>query len=484
MSNSTEPADGLHSRTNCFMGSVGLVVSGLVVSLAFTVTVSAPDAYSHPSPSLSSPSVARTVATAPALDRTPPRPVSKLTLNSRGTTTVSLRWANPTGRDLNRVVVRRAVGERAPRTIRSGASVKVSAAKASGVTDRGLRAATTYTYAVFTRDRAGNVSPRPAVLRVRTLALPDKTPPPSPRTAAARSRPGGIQVSWSRVSAKDLRGYRVLIATGPKGPWSAILQTPAGVTNGWARGLATDLTYWFAVQSVDTAGNLSSRSAPVSARTTELNPATAADPSGYWLALDRSIDTARTHPPTDLVFIGDSLIENLTYFHADGKPYWDRLYANRAVNLGVGGDSTQNVLWRLQQQSIAGLSPRVIVLLAGTNNLYPPPWYQASSVEQTLEGLRAVVAKLRAQAPSARILLCELIPRGRAKTDPLRIAVNAVNRRLREGAVPNVTLVPNDGYLARDGSLSPTVSYDSLHLTGDGYGIFIRNLESRLSAAL
>src|SRR5436190_7359784 len=66
----------------------------------------------------------------------------------------------------------------------------------------------------------------------------------------------------------------------------------------------------------------------------------------------------------DLLFLGDSITEGW-----GNNAVWQKQYgALNAANFGIGGDMTQNVLWRIQNGEIEGISPKVIVLMIGTNN--------------------------------------------------------------------------------------------------------------------
>ena len=58
---------------------------------------------------------------------------------------------------------------------------------------------------------------------------------------------------------------------------------------------------------------------------------------------------------------------------APGKEIWDQYYGKlNAANFGISGDKTQHVLWRIDQGELDGISPKVVVLLIGTNNLLSP----------------------------------------------------------------------------------------------------------------
>ena len=89
----------------------------------------------------------------------------------------------------------------------------------------------------------------------------------------------------------------------------------------------------------------------------------------------------------NLIFIGDSITHG---WEGGGKEVWQKYYAKRnAVNLGIGGDQTQHVLWRLDHGNIDGISPKLAVLMIGTNNA------GSNKPEEIAAGVKAIVEKLR-----------------------------------------------------------------------------------------
>lgn len=134
--------------------------------------------------------------------------------------------------------------------------------------------------------------------------------------------------------------------------------------------------------------------------------------------------------PVDLIFIGDSIFHNYeltsTAPQYDFLGLWRRFYGGRnAVNLGFNGDTTGNVLWRLQNGEIDHVAPRVAVVLVGTNNTI-----QGQGAEETEAGIAAIVALLRARLPRTRILLLGILPSG---ISPLKTAIDqTVNLRLAD----------------------------------------------------
>jgi beta-glucosidase len=130
-----------------------------------------------------------------------------------------------------------------------------------------------------------------------------------------------------------------------------------------------------------------------------------------------------------VVFLGDSITERWGVDDG-GKAVWDRVWAPlAAVNLGVSGDRTEHVLWRIGHGELDGMAPRLVVLLIGTNNAgqqAEDPTYHCSP-RQTADGVQAIVALLRARLPAARILLLAILPRGEEETDRVRQQTDAAN---------------------------------------------------------
>ncbi len=68
-----------------------------------------------------------------------------------------------------------------------------------------------------------------------------------------------------------------------------------------------------------------------------------------------------------VVFLGDSITEG---WGGNGKSVWDKHYAPLgAYNYGIGGDTTQNVLWRIQNHELDGINPKVLVLKIGKKKM-------------------------------------------------------------------------------------------------------------------
>jgi len=180
---------------------------------------------------------------------------------------------------------------------------------------------------------------------------------------------------------------------------------------------------------------------------------------------------------TELVLIGDSLVASWA------PDIFEQFYgARRPLNLGIPGDTTQTLLWRLGQGNWpAALRPRAVVLLVGTNNLdagWPP--------DMTARAVLRVVAELRAKAPGTRVVLVGLLPRGAEPDDPRRAAIGQVNDLLRPCHDGRSLFWAEPGSVLLDGRqrLTPLISFDATHLTPYGYAILSAALEPVVRAAL
>jgi len=161
----------------------------------------------------------------------------------------------------------------------------------------------------------------------------------------------------------------------------------------------------------------------------------------------------------DLCFLGDSITQMWPaalfekYYGKDG-----------AVNFGIGGDKTQNVLWRLENGELAGTSPRVIVLLIGTNNL------GVNSPEEIAAGIAAVVKSLRTKFPKTRILLLGIFPKKDNVGEKIA-ATNAIAAKLDDGKMVRYLDI-GSAFLDKERKLRDDVMSDQVHLNRKGYEIW------------
>ena len=177
-----------------------------------------------------------------------------------------------------------------------------------------------------------------------------------------------------------------------------------------------------------------------------------------------------------VVFIGDSITQG---WEKEGAPVWQTHYAKfDALDLGFGGDRTENVLWRLQNGAVDGLDPKVAVLMIGTNNTGLRGDFPAS----TVAGIRRNLDEIKQRLPRTRILLMAIFPRDATPESPLRRINEAINAQLPALADGNrvVFLDVNGAFLTPDGTLSKTIMPDLLHPNEAGYAIWAKAMQPEL----
>lgn len=212
----------------------------------------------------------------------------------------------------------------------------------------------------------------------------------------------------------------------------------------------------------------------------KLNTAIDPQPQNWqeWRAHSLRFSKLPYREKVSLVFLGDSIIEG--WNHA-GKEVWNRFYSPRnAVNFGIAGDRTQHLLWRIQNGNLNGIHPKVVVVLIGTNNIKE----QRNSPPETTEGILAVTSALLEKLPQTKILLLGIFPCGEFSTCQNRNDARAVNilleQRIKNDRVQLLCL--DNEFLESDGTLSPKVMPDFLHLSSFGYQRWADAMETYICA--
>lgn len=179
----------------------------------------------------------------------------------------------------------------------------------------------------------------------------------------------------------------------------------------------------------------------------------------------------------DLLMIGDSITHG---WEKNGKQMWDEYYAKRnAVNLGIGGDRTQHVLWRLQNGNIAGISPKLAVIMIGTNNS------GSNTPEEIAAGIKAIVDLLRSRLPQTKVLILAIFPRGASAEEPRHVVnqkANALVAKLDDGKM--IQYLDIGPKFLTDGKLTKEIMPDLLHLSPAGYKIWAEAIEPAVAKAV
>ena len=175
--------------------------------------------------------------------------------------------------------------------------------------------------------------------------------------------------------------------------------------------------------------------------------------------------------PINLLWVGDSITDAWR-----GGPqnnlYLQRWGKHNPLNIGISGDKTEHVLWRLDHGEVDGIKPKAVVVMIGTNNLGNPP---KATPEDTAAGVTCVVESLRKKLPDAKILLLGVFPRGAKADDPYRAQIKTVNEtiaKLDDGGKHVTYLDIGDKFLDPDGALPSDIMPDALHPNEKGYQIW------------
>jgi lysophospholipase L1-like esterase len=180
----------------------------------------------------------------------------------------------------------------------------------------------------------------------------------------------------------------------------------------------------------------------------------------------------------DLLLVGDSITDG---WRGAGKEPLEKAWGSKmsVYNIGIGGDQTQHVIWRLDHGEVEGISPKVAMVMIGTNNLggYPN--------EEIVAGITKIVHQLNEKLPHTKVLLLGVFPRGRQATDPNRARIKAINEqiaKLDDGGKKVKYLDIAPAFLAPDGTIPMDAMPDkgALHPGAKGYQMWVDAVQPTL----
>ena len=203
-------------------------------------------------------------------------------------------------------------------------------------------------------------------------------------------------------------------------------------------------------------------------------------PSYDWGKRHEAITAMIQKQKPDILFIGDSITHFFGGTQIDlplrGPNTWGEFYAPRnAGDIGYGWDKTENVLWRLTHGEIDNISPKVVVVMIGTNNT---PSVEAPDI---VAGITAICRTLHERLPQSKILLLGIFPRG-DPTDPKRPKIAAINAEIAklDGKDAVNYLDISKVFLQPDGTISKEIMPDKLHPNEKGYRLWAEAMEPKL----
>jgi beta-glucosidase len=178
----------------------------------------------------------------------------------------------------------------------------------------------------------------------------------------------------------------------------------------------------------------------------------------------------------DILFHGDSITDwwAQSAQQGGGKAVFEKYFGDvKTANFAVAGDTTQGVLWGLQNGEGQGHKPKAVMLMIGTNNGNP--------AAEIAEGVGAIVVELRKDFPDAKILLLAIFPRGAGPSDRNRLKNDEVNKiiaNLDDGKHVFFKNI-NDKFMTPEGRLIGFRG-DNLHPNAQGYEIWAQAVADTL----
>jgi beta-glucosidase len=199
--------------------------------------------------------------------------------------------------------------------------------------------------------------------------------------------------------------------------------------------------------------------------------------TGRFMAMHNAFLWRGKEGPMDLLFLGDSITEG---WLGRGAAVWKKTYWQyHPANFGISGDRTEHVLWRIANGELNGISPKVVVLMIGTNNT------ASNSAEEIAAADTKIVKELREKLPETKVLLLAVFPRGPRKApaknpdgtprDPasdMQIihAVNAELAKLDDGKM--VRYLDIGEKFMVETAIPDDIMPDHLHPNANGYQIW------------
>jgi beta-glucosidase len=199
----------------------------------------------------------------------------------------------------------------------------------------------------------------------------------------------------------------------------------------------------------------------------------------WWQERHAQIDDRLKKTDTELVFIGDSITQG---WEGAGRGVWEKFYGSRkAANMGIGGDRTQHVLWRLDFGNFDLVKPKLAVLMIGTNNSNGNDY----TAEEIGAGITAIVKKLREKQPQMKILILAIFPRGEKPNSQREknAAASEIASKLADGQMIHYLDI-GPKFLTADGTLSKEIMPDLLHLNEKSYTIWAEAIEPKIKELL
>lgn len=204
----------------------------------------------------------------------------------------------------------------------------------------------------------------------------------------------------------------------------------------------------------------------------------------WWMNRHRAMVEVAQKGEAKLVFVGDSITHAFAgepdtgdNFHNRGKDTWDLYFGeDKPLNLGISGDRTQHVLWRLDNGEMGKCKPKVAVVMIGTNNV------NSNTPDEIAAGVEAVCEKVQTLSPTTKVLLLGIFPRDKPDSAS-RKSIAEINKQLASWSPTHKVNYLDIGYAFLDakGEISTEIMPDLLHPFAFGYRKWAMAMEPTLA---
>ncbi|MCL2710797.1 MAG: GDSL-type esterase/lipase family protein [Planctomycetaceae bacterium] len=195
----------------------------------------------------------------------------------------------------------------------------------------------------------------------------------------------------------------------------------------------------------------------------------------WWVQRHAENVTRMSQGDVGFLMVGDSITHG--WDNGANRELRDKFFGEyKPINLGFSGDQTAHVLWRLNHLPLDKITPKVAMIMIGTNNIGHA---QGTTPREAAEGIVAIVGKLKRQYPQLQIIVLNVFPRDERPDGEYRRRVNDINvalpgllegAMLALGAGDDIRIVDiNEGFLDENGILPRSIMGDFLHPGREGY---------------
>lgn len=202
---------------------------------------------------------------------------------------------------------------------------------------------------------------------------------------------------------------------------------------------------------------------------------------GEWWNTRHQTILSKLSPNTELILVGNSIFNLLD--NEDRHEVWEKyLDTYKTINMGISGDRTENVIWRLENGSLQNINPKLAVVLIGTNNTDGNHYLHISTPEELAGGIKEICSIINEKLPTTKILLMGILPYGYKPNyrDNLNKATNNIISKFPEENPLVHYMYIGDIYCDEKGMVRKELMPDHLHPSPEGHLLMFKALNNKI----